>query len=238
MSQAFPLLLRARERTRLQCGYEIWRFSRPTTCSDLRPGHWLEWAATEARGQRRGFLMETDDATLTALSHTPEGRPNVAPTDEFQLLQIGGTAWPIPAATNGGLILVEESALACAVFFSATLRRQLSSTPPLLVIAQWNAAPLKLQPSRLIIPHLPPDTIAAVPLLEDWLIASRVADPTGRPGCYEGPAVELADHYLSALDWAYRATLSVWVAGSGEFVAAALRLTARYGLSTHVSSAA
>lgn len=181
--------------------------------------------------------MEADDATLTALSRAPEGRPNVAPTDEIRLLQMGGVAWPTQAATSRGLILVEESALASAVLFAARLRRQLASPLPLLVIAQWNDAPLKLQPSRMVIPHLPPGAIAAVPLLEDWHIGSRVANPTGRPGCFEGPAAELADYYLSKLDWAYRAALSVWAAGGDEFIAAALRLADRYGLSAHVSRA-
>lgn len=237
MLQTFPLMLRVRKRTPLEGSYEIWQFSRPATYSDPTPGHWLEWTSTAAREPRRGFLMEADDATLTALSRAPEGWPNVAPTDEIRLMQIGGAAWPMPAAVNRGLVLVEESALASAVFFAARLRRHLSSTPQLLVIAQWNVAPLKLHPSRLVIPHLPPGTIAAVPLLEDWQIASRVADPTGRPGCFEGPAAELADHYLSQLDWAYRAAFSVWAAGGNEFVAAATALADRYGLSTHVSRA-
>lgn len=237
MLQPSPLMLRVRERTPLQGSYEIWQFSRPATCSDPTPGHWLEWTSTEAREQRRGFLMGADDATLTALSRTPEGRPNVAPTAEIRLMQTGGTAWPISAATSRGLMLVEESALASAVFFAARLRRQLSSTPQLLVVAQWNVAPLKLQPSRVVIPHLPPGAIAAVPLLEDWHIASRVADPTGRPGCFEGQAVELAEYYLSRLDWAYRATLPVWAAGGDEFIAAATSLADRYGLSAHVSRA-
>mgnify|MGYP001764352020 CR=1 FL=1 len=39
---------------------------------------------------------------------------------------------------------------------------------------------------------MPPGTIAAIPLLEDWRIPSRLACATERPGCFEGDALALA----------------------------------------------
>ena len=52
-------------------------------------------------------------------------------------------------------------------------------------------------PSRLLTPMLPPHVIAALPLLEDWGIVSRLASPIDVPGVYQGPIEELSSYWLS-----------------------------------------
>jgi len=45
--------------------------------------------------------------------------------------------------------------------------------------------PFRPQPSRYLTPMLPAHVTAALPLLDDWQIVSRIAHPDGLPGCFD-----------------------------------------------------
>jgi hypothetical protein len=47
------------------------------------------------------------------------------------------------------------------------------------------------RPSRFMPTGLPHGVIAAIPLLEDWGIPSRLASPSGQPGCHDGTLDDL-----------------------------------------------
>lgn len=51
--------------------------------------------------------------------------------------------------------------------------------------------PFRARPSRFLIKGMPAGVIAAIPLLEDWGIPSRLANVDGLPGAFEGGADEL-----------------------------------------------
>lgn len=67
------------------------------------------------------------------------------------------------------------------------------------VLALYEMSPLEKgespafrpHPSRFMLAGLPPSVIAAIPLLEDWGIPSRLASPSGQSGCYDGTLDDL-----------------------------------------------
>ncbi|MEM9101628.1 MAG: hypothetical protein AAGB12_04840 [Pseudomonadota bacterium] len=62
----------------------------------------------------------------------------------------------------------------------------------LIVIAESEHTwPFRPAPSRLVLPYVPSDVIACIPLLEDKGIPSRLCHTEMQPGCFEGSTDEL-----------------------------------------------
>lgn len=83
------------------------------------------------------------------------------------------------------------------IFLAEHLRSTCPDTEPLVLMGSEIPFPFAARPSRLMVPGIPAATIAAVPLLDDWGIASRLASTRGYAGCYEGFVTELARAWLT-----------------------------------------
>ena len=60
--------------------------------------------------------------------------------------------------------------------------------------------PFPFQPgARFLLNGIPDGDVAAMPLLEDWGIASRLASQQGYPGCHQGYVTDLSRHWLDGL---------------------------------------
>ena len=73
------------------------------------------------------------------------------------------------------------------------------STPLLILLGSADSFSFRPRPSTILVPGMPAGVIAAVPSLEEFGIASRLASETGLPGCYDGPVTELAEQWLKSL---------------------------------------
>ena len=106
---------------------------------------------------------------------------------------------------------------------------------PLVLMGSEVPFPFDARPSAIMVPGLPPDVIAAMPLLEDWGVASRLASLQGYPGCFEGYITDLARHWLDTLDATRRREVSVYACGPHPMLAASASLAAEYSLPCQVS---
>jgi dihydroorotate dehydrogenase electron transfer subunit len=120
------------------------------------------------------------------------------------------------------------------VFLADRLRRD-RHWQPLVLMGSEVPFPFSAQPSRFVVPGMPEGVIAAMPLLEDWGIASRLASLQGYPGCYAGYITDLARHWLDALDGPARAGISLFACGPQPMLAATARLAREYELPCQVS---
>jgi dihydroorotate dehydrogenase electron transfer subunit len=77
--------------------------------------------------------------------------------------------------------------------------------------------------------------IAAMPLLEDWSIPSRLTSLSGFPGCHEGYVTDLARAWLSALDPVALGEVEVFACGPHPMLEAAAGLARELGLPCQVS---
>lgn len=93
------------------------------------------------------------------------------------------------------LLLGEGPGIGVMVHLADQLRRT-GGYLPLVLLATANDFPFQPRPSRFIVPGVPAEMIAAMPLLEDWGIASRLCCPEWLPGCHEGTLVELTEDWL------------------------------------------
>jgi dihydroorotate dehydrogenase electron transfer subunit len=84
-------------------------------------------------------------------------------------------------------------------------------------------------------PGIPEGCIAAMPLLEEWGVPSRLASLQGYAGCYPGYVTDLARTWLDALDDAARGEVGVFACGPTPMLSAVARLAREFGLPCQVS---
>jgi dihydroorotate dehydrogenase electron transfer subunit len=120
------------------------------------------------------------------------------------------------------------------VFLADHLRRD-THWKPLVLMGSEVPFPFDARPSAIMVPGVPPEVTGAMPLLDEWGVASRLASLQGYPGCFEGYITDLARHWLDALDPAQRRDVSVYACGPHPMLAATAGLAAQYDLPCQVS---
>jgi dihydroorotate dehydrogenase electron transfer subunit len=99
---------------------------------------------------------------------------------------------------------------------------------PLVLMGSEIPFPFRARPSSIVLAGMPAATIACMPLLDEWGIASRLASRAGFPGCYEGFVTELAEDWLSTLAPAQLAEVELFACGPTPMLAAAAAVARRY----------
>lgn len=107
------------------------------------------------------------------------------------------------------IIVGIDTGIASAIFLADTLRQR--NAAPRLVVLAAARFPFRPTPSRILTPGLPAHVMAAMPLLEDWHIASRLCHPN-LPGCHDSDAMTLIDSWLARRTTAATLTLRIAVA--------------------------
>ena len=79
------------------------------------------------------------------------------------------------------------------VFLAESLKgRTDAAWQPLVLMGSEIPFPFRARPSRILVHGMPADTIACMPLLDDWGVPSRLATLAGYAGCFEGYVTDLA----------------------------------------------
>jgi len=121
------------------------------------------------------------------------------------------------------------------VFLADRLREIKGAYTPLVILGSEVPFPFKAAPSKIMVPGVPAEAIASMPLLEDWGIASRLASLQGYAGCFEGYVTDLARQWLDALSEEQRNEVEVFSCGPHPMLAAVAKLAAEYHLPCQVS---
>jgi dihydroorotate dehydrogenase electron transfer subunit len=106
---------------------------------------------------------------------------------------------------------------------------------PLVLMGSELPFPFELAESRLPVAGLPGGATAAMPLLENIGVPSRLASLTGFPGCHRGYVTELADVYLSSLDAKARGEVEIFTCGPHGMLVAVAALAKKHGVPCQVS---
>lgn len=108
-------------------------------------------------------------------------------------------------------------------------------TRPFVILGSEVPFPFTARPSQILLPGMPDGVIGAMPLLEDWGVASRLASLQGYPGCFQGYVTDLARHWLEALDEAARSEVGLFACGPHAMLEAVVALARDYRLPVQVS---
>jgi dihydroorotate dehydrogenase electron transfer subunit len=106
---------------------------------------------------------------------------------------------------------------------------------PLVLMGSEVPFPFRSRPSEIMVPGMPDGVIAAMPLLEDWNVPSRLASLSNFPGCYEGYVTDLARIWLATLDEAALSQVEIFACGPTPMLKAAAHLAQEYDLPCQVS---
>ena len=122
------------------------------------------------------------------------------------------------------------------VFLSDRLRaRGDADWKPLVLMGSEIPFPFRARPSRIIVAGMPAGSIACMPLLEEWGIASRLATKAGFAGCYDGYVPALADEWLATLGPRELAQVEIFACGPTPMLKACAQVARRYGIPCQVS---
>jgi hypothetical protein len=104
------------------------------------------------------------------------------------------------------------------------------STDRALVLFGAETFAFRPRPSTILVPHMPAGVIACVPALEEFGIASRLASPSGLPGCFDGTVTELAEQWLNALEPETLQEIHITASGDAELLSEVEQLGRRFNL--------
>ena len=121
------------------------------------------------------------------------------------------------------------------VFLADSLRAVKDAYQPFVIMGSEVPFPFKAQPSKIIVPGIPSDVIAAMPLMDDWGFASRLASQQDYPGCFKGYVTDLARAWLDGLTEEQRKEVAVFACGPHPMLEAVAKLAQEYHLPCHVS---
>jgi dihydroorotate dehydrogenase electron transfer subunit len=121
------------------------------------------------------------------------------------------------------------------MLFTAESLRQEKEIHPFVILGSEVPFPFRPEPSKILVPGLPAEVIAAMPLLDQWGIPSRLASLQGFPGCYEGYVTDLARQWINALDDTAKREVEILACGPHPMLEAVARLAKEFDLPCQVS---
>ncbi len=119
------------------------------------------------------------------------------------------------------------------IFLAETLKEAAGET--FVILGSEVPFPFLPRPSALLVPGLPDSVIGAMPLLEDWGIASRLASLQGFAGCHQGYVTDLARTWLEHSDPGQLADTELFACGPHAMLEAVAAVARDHGLPAQLS---
>jgi dihydroorotate dehydrogenase electron transfer subunit len=143
----------------------------------------------------------------------------------------------VPRPSRSRALLIGGGVGIPPMIFLADVLRRRTDAPwrPLVLMGSEVPFPFRARPSTLLLPGMPAGVIAAMPLLEDWGVPSRLASLAGFPGCYEGYVTALAEEWLATLERETLAELEIFACGPTPMLRAVAALARRFDVPAQVS---
>jgi len=95
--------------------------------------------------------------------------------------------------------------------------------------------PFRTRPSTLIVPGIPDGAIAAMPLLDEWGVPSRLASRSDFPGCFAGFVTQLADAWLKSLGPKELGEVEIFACGPTPMLEVTTQVARRFRVPCQVS---
>ncbi len=157
------------------------------------------------------------------------------PGERISMLGPIGTPFTPDPARPHCLLLGGGVGIPPMVFLAEQLRAAQADWQPLVLMGSEVPFPFTAKPSQILVPGMPDGVIAAMPLLDDWGIASRLASLQNYPGCYQGYITELARGWLNSLTPQVRNEVMLFACGPQAMLAACAKLAREFSLPCQVS---
>ena len=122
------------------------------------------------------------------------------------------------------------------VFLTSHIRTSTPDVRPLVLMGSEVPFPFAPRPSQIVVPNVPVQVLAAMPLLEDWGVPSRLASQQDFAGCFQGYVTDLARCWLDGLASEVRSNdVEVFACGPTPMLKAVQTLAIEYDLPCQLS---
>lgn len=219
----------------------VLRLRAPKTAAAARPGSFVHLDCDPALPMRRPFsIMRSGrdagwiDVLYRAVGQGTRLLAQRRPGERLSMIGPIGQPFVAHPERPRPLLLGGGVGIPPMIFLAEELKND-ARYRPLVMMGSEVPFPFKARPSQIVVPGVPAQAIAAMPLLDDWGIPSRLASLQGYPGCHEGYVTDLARAWLAALSGAERAEVEIFACGPHPMLAATARLAAEFGLPCQVS---
>ncbi len=221
---------------------QLLRVQAPRIAASALPGSFVHIRCDDSRPLRRPIsIMRVDaEAGWVELLYKVfgEGTRLLAQRQVGEVLDILGpigNPFIIHPERSRPLLIGGGVGMPPMIFVADHLRQSAQDYQPLVILGSEVPFPFTAQPSQVMVPGMPEGVIAAMPLLEDWGVASRLASLQGYPGCHQGYVTDVARAWLDALSEEQRQEVEVMACGPHPMLEAVARLAQEYGLPCQVS---
>jgi dihydroorotate dehydrogenase electron transfer subunit len=219
----------------------VLRVQAPRCAAHARPGSFAHLQCDPGLPMRRplSIMRAAVDAGWVEFLYKDVGIGTHAlamrkPGESISMIGPIGTPFTADRARPRTLLMGGGVGIPPMVFLADRLRTD-RHWQPFVLMGSEVPFPFSPRPSHFMVPGMPADVIAAMPLLDDWGVASRLASLQGYPGCFEGYITDLARHWLDSLNRDARNEVSIFACGPHPMLAATARMAQEYGLPCQVS---
>jgi dihydroorotate dehydrogenase electron transfer subunit len=229
--------------TRFDGGQYVLRLEAPRCAARATPGSFVHLRCDDSLPMRRPLSIMRAHAAegWIELLYKVVGRGTRLlgtrrPGDTLSLLGPIGRGFEPRSQRPRVLALGGGVGIPPMVFLAERLHEQRSAGwKPLVLMGSEIPFPFQPRPSRIVVPGIAPDVIAALPLLDEWGIASRLASKSGFPGCHDGFVTDLARDWLRSLDASQHSEVEIFACGPTPMLRAVAQLAHEFGLPCQVS---
>mgnify|MGYP001818067425 CR=1 FL=1 len=121
------------------------------------------------------------------------------------------------------------------MIFLAEELKQSSDFQPMVIMGSEVPFPFSYRPSKFLLPGIPEGVIAAMPLLEDWDIPSRLASLQAYPGCYDGYLTDLGRIWIESVAEQDQGSICIFACGPEPMLRAAADLAREFSIPCQIS---
>lgn len=218
------------------------RLHAPETAAAARPGNFVHLQCAPERPLRRPMsLMRVDprqgwvDILYKVLGEGTRDLASRQPGDSLSLIGPIGQPFKLDGYRPRPLLIGGGVGIPPMLYLAEHMLNSGESIQPLVLMGSEVPFPFTPRPAQIMLPGIPAGVIAAMPLLEDWGIPSRLTSLQGYCGCFEGYVTDLARCWLDSLGPEGQAGVEIFSCGPTPMLQAVQQLATDYGLPCQLS---
>ena len=221
----------------------ILKLKAPKCAKRAQAGAFVHLTCDESLPMRRPLSImradaqrETIDVLYKIVGHGLELLSRKKPGERISCLGPIGNGF-VPHIDRPLTLLVGGGVGIPPMIFLAEELRERTDAPwqPLVLMGSEIPFPFRTKPSTILVPGIPDGTIACMPMLDEWGVASRLASFAGFPGCFEGYVTDLAAAWLQSLDATTLRQVEMFACGPTVMLKAAAAVAKRFDIPCQVS---
>ena len=166
------------------------KLNAPLCAKNAKPGNFVHLQCDPHLAMRRPYSIMRADKKLGAIEvlykvigQGSEYLSTRKVGEAIQCLGPIGNTFTLSSNTTHPLLLGGGVGIPPMIFYADALKNK-SNLHPFVIMGSEIPFPFKTMPSKILVKNIPGDVIAAMPLLDDWGIASRLTSKQKFPGCW------------------------------------------------------